>query len=532
MMALALAVLRSRAAEHGAEAPSWSASQCALSGSSTAAVWFADVGAKVFLGDAAPAAACGQALRISAARGEHATFQVAVRSSGGALAGVRVSLDGNAGSTMPLDVKRAAFTNVTTAANNMSSAGTGMYPDPLPYPNDTVTFPQGGDTVQPSATAVFWLTLGPIPAKLAAGLHTMQLTVSGTGMKPHPVSLRVWDFTLPGAGNASQWTEADPFGALQGCSIIDEPRRPMGCSSNRSGFPEGPMQPCLTTETVDSFYREMADHRINRVAWMNSWDFATGVGLTIANDTQSVTIDTAAFDANIEKLLALGYRDIKLPIPACNNGGSCSFSSAGSASPNTKWTFANTTLFDSTTGRGWHGNCESPSSGCVMGFNNPEITMPMFDNASLNAPSATNASEKAYMTQAVGDVVKLNPEFERLFKLVMTPMVQHLRAKGCEEFATAPLSLPFAAFHRFIVLSAFPSLLLDILTVASRRDQSDIRVYLGRDTVARLLRHEFHRQRVGGRGQALSQPRPRAASAAGPHTADGRRGLASCRPAG
>ena len=54
---------------------------------------------------------------------------------------------------------------------------------------------------------------------------------------------------------------------------------------------------------------------------------AVRVGLTIANDTQSVELDTAAFDANIEKLLALGYRDIKLPIPACNNGGSCSFSS-------------------------------------------------------------------------------------------------------------------------------------------------------------------------------------------------------------
>ena len=52
----------------------------------------------------------------------------------------------------------------------------------------------------------------------------------------------------------------------------------MGCSANRTDFPDGPMQPCLTTETVDSYYREMADHRINRVAWMNSYDFLTGVG--------------------------------------------------------------------------------------------------------------------------------------------------------------------------------------------------------------------------------------------------------------
>ena len=417
--------------------PSWSASRCLLSGSSSgrgdddgaagadAAVWFVDVGDKVFRSDTAPAATCGAALGLSAARGERATFQIAVRSPARALAGVTISLDGPGAAA---DVRRAAFTNVTTAANNLSSAGTGMYPDPLPHPNDTVIFPQGGDTIQAGVTAVFWITI-PIPTSIAAGVHTMQLTVAGTGVSPHPVALRIWDFTLPDAGHASQWTEADFGGALQGCNIIDEPKRPMGCSANRTDFPDGPMQPCLTTETVDSYYREMAEHRINRVAWMNSWDFLTGVGLTISNDTQSVALDTAAFDANVEKLHALGYRDIKLPIPACSNGGSCSFNSAGSVDPNSKWTFANSTHFNSATGRGWHGNCES-SSGCVMGMNIIQVTVPMFDNASLNAPSATNASEKAYMTQAVGDVVKLNPEFVRLFRLVMTPMVRHLREKG------------------------------------------------------------------------------------------------------
>ena len=318
--------------------PSWSASRCLLSSAddsaaaAAAAVWFADVGDKVFREDTAPTVACGSALRLSAARGEHVTFQVAVRGTA-ALTGLALSLDAGPGAA--LDVRRAAFTNVTTAANPWSSAGTGMYPDPLPHPNDTITFPLGGDTAQPGETAVFWLTL-PIAPGLAPGLHTMQLTVAGAGMKqPHPVALHIWDFALPDAGHASQWTEDDFGGALQSCNIIDEPRRPMGCSANRSGFPNGPMQPCLTTETVDSYYREMAEHRINRVAWMNSWDFLTGVGLTIANDTQSVTLDTAAFDANVEKLHVLGYRDIKLPIPACNNGGSCSFQTAGtSVDPN------------------------------------------------------------------------------------------------------------------------------------------------------------------------------------------------------
>ncbi len=428
-----------------AASPSWSASRCLLSGGgstsagrgahydagaagsdATVSVWFVDVGDKVFRSDTAPAATCGATLNLSAARGESATFQIAVRSTARKLTGVTISLAGGPGAAT--DVRRAAFTNVTTAANNLSSAGVGMYPDPLPHPNDTVIFPQGGDTIQPLVTAVFWITI-PIPTSIAAGVHAMQLNVAGTGIAPHPMALHIWDFTLPDAGHASQWTEADFGGALQGCNIIDEPKRPIGCSANRTDFPNGPMQPCLTTETVDNYYREMAKHRINRVAWMNSWDFLTGVGLIISNDTQSVALDTTAFDANVEKLHALGYRDIKLPIPACSNGGSCSFNSAGTVDPNSKWTFANSTHFNSATGRGWHGNCEG-SSGCVMGMNIVEITVPMFDNTSLNAPSATNASEKAYMTQAVGDVVKLNPEFVRLFRLVMTPVVRHLRAKG------------------------------------------------------------------------------------------------------
>ena len=200
-----------------AAAPPWSATRCLLSSSSSAGaagattmggedggavaadVWFADVGDKVFLSDTAPAVACGAALHISAARGERATFQIAVRSTA-ALAGVAVSLDGPGAAA---DVRRAAFTNVTTAANNLSSAGTGMYPDPLPHPNDTIIFPQGGDTIQRGETGVFWVTI-PIPTDIAAGLHTMQLTVEGVGFSPHPVVLHIWDFTLPDAGHGKQ----------------------------------------------------------------------------------------------------------------------------------------------------------------------------------------------------------------------------------------------------------------------------------------------------------------------------------------
>ena len=80
----------------------------------------------------------------------------------------------------------------------------------------------------------------------------------------------------------------------------------------------------LPSATVDIYWREMAKHRINQMAWMNTWDSMTGIGLTISNDTERVILDTEAFDINIEKLLALGYRDFKMPVPGCSNGCGCS----------------------------------------------------------------------------------------------------------------------------------------------------------------------------------------------------------------
>ena len=250
--------------------PSWSA-VCTLSmtpithhDAATPTAWFADVGEKVFQHDTAPAAGCGPALRLSAARGEHATFQIAVRSgSATALAGVGVGLSGGPKGLGALDVRRAAFTNVTTAANAVSSAGTGLYPDPLLPPDDTVIFPAGVGSVAPNTTAVFWVTLGPLAADLAAGVHRAQLSVSGAGIS-HPVELRVWDFTLPDAAHASQWTEADPFGSLQSCNILDTVR-PKNCATNHSNWPHDE-QPCLANSAVDARYAEMARHRINRVA--------------------------------------------------------------------------------------------------------------------------------------------------------------------------------------------------------------------------------------------------------------------------
>jgi hypothetical protein len=158
-------------------------------------------------------------------------------------------------------------------------------------------------------------------------------------------------------------------------------------------------------------------------------DFAAGVGLQIAADTKSVQLDTTAFDTNFAKMLELGYRDIRFPVPACLSGSSCGLHAGVGISPNATWVFGNST--------GWFGNCPSHPpwnhnsvQSCVNGFPKQTLVVAIFENASLNAPSADNASLPAWQTQRVGDTVVLNSEFVRLFRLVMEPMAQHMRMKG------------------------------------------------------------------------------------------------------
>eukprot|EP01052_Picozoa_sp_SAG31_P033824 SAG31_NODE_3873_length_3795_cov_3.828734_2_plen_780_part_00 len=413
------------------------------------AVWFADVGEKVLQQDLAPPAACGTALRLGGARGEHVTFQVAVRSST-ALTGVSLKLTSTTEDLGPLVIRREYYTLVTAAASNTTSRGPGMYPDALPFTNDTVHFPQGGDAVMADETAVFWLTFGPLPSTAKAGVHTAQLSVGGTGVQGFPVDIQVWDFELPDAAHASQWTETDPFGAMASCNIIDtiRPKRCYAgpsCKANQSSSDcyKGGTKPCLQTSVVDAVYENMAEHRVNRVAWMESWEFAAGIGLTIANDTRSMEIDTAAFDRNFEKLVELGYRDLKFPVPGCFSAGSCSLG----LDPNATFTFVNSSVasYDPETGRAWWGTCTPAESWRPPGYaggvpyphaqgipcaSQPPMQVAIWQNKTLNAPSKKNASVPTWKDQDVGDQVEFNPEFLRLWKLMMDPLVRHMVAKG------------------------------------------------------------------------------------------------------
>jgi hypothetical protein len=274
-----------------------------------------------------------------------------------------------------------------------------------------------------------------------------------------PVELHVWDFTLPDAAHASQWTETDPFGYMVGCNTIDTVRPKScytgsSCVANQSSPdcwkpPPGPgikpatTKPCLQSSVVDAAYQNLFGHRHNRAVWMNSWGFDSGVGLTIANDTQSMELDTAAFDRKMESLVEMGYRDLKLPIPGCYSAGSCMIR----LTPNATFTFVNSSVasFESDTGRSWWGTCEPaesfrppgwdggapyPHSQGIPCASQPPIRVAIWQNQSLNAPSKKNASVPAWKNQDVGDPVDFNPEFVRLFTMMMRPMVAHLRERG------------------------------------------------------------------------------------------------------
>jgi hypothetical protein len=73
----------------------------------------------------------------------------------------------------------------------------------------------------------------------------------------------VRNITLPDSAHASQWTEADPFGLLEGCDTAAVSTRPPGCPANHSDFPHNE-RPCKTAAVVDKYYAQMADARINR----------------------------------------------------------------------------------------------------------------------------------------------------------------------------------------------------------------------------------------------------------------------------
>jgi len=156
----------------------------------------------------------GQAVTLAGARASYDAFQVVVKAGAAGLTGVNLAasdLADGLGHVLPaanLTLFREAYINfsgVSAAGGTLpvparSPTGDGRIPDPLIPLVDPYTGLAAGApfNVAANENQPVWLDVS-IPATAAAGVYTGSLTVTAAGQGPvHvPVSLTVWDLTLP-----------------------------------------------------------------------------------------------------------------------------------------------------------------------------------------------------------------------------------------------------------------------------------------------------------------------------------------------
>jgi hypothetical protein len=148
-------------------------------------VWAAPPVEKVLRTMAAPVASAP--LQIAAARGEFEPFQIVVRSPSDVSLNVSVSDFSKGGDVISdVTIHRVDYVNITTAGDHLDRLG--PWPDPLWPLNDGQAVSFTANANQP-----LWFTV-QVPWDASAGLY--QATVS-VGSARVPVSLQVWDFSLP-----------------------------------------------------------------------------------------------------------------------------------------------------------------------------------------------------------------------------------------------------------------------------------------------------------------------------------------------
>jgi hypothetical protein len=149
---------------------------------------------------------------IKAAKGETESFQIAIKAPAGGLTNVNVTpaaLVGPGGAsigTSDITLYREHYINITNpiSGGRNKSIGPGMYPDGLiPFVNPTTGADLTGtlDAVPFSLTAdknsAIWVDVS-VPRTAVAGTYQGTFTVtSGQGEVSVPVTLSVWNFTLP-----------------------------------------------------------------------------------------------------------------------------------------------------------------------------------------------------------------------------------------------------------------------------------------------------------------------------------------------
>ena len=68
--------------------------------------------------------------------------------------------------------------------------------------------------------------------------------------------------------------------------------------------------------TCAAYYQNFADHRINSLIYRETGMYeCSPIIATLSDKNDSVTLYTARFDELAEKLLAMGFRQLRLPTP-------------------------------------------------------------------------------------------------------------------------------------------------------------------------------------------------------------------------
>ena len=158
-----------------------------------------------------------QGVRISAARGESESFQIVVNGASSGLRNVNVSLsdlEGPSGQVIPrtnFTLYREKYVYVNKPSPNWKGSnqplGVGWYPDALiPFTDPSTGRPLSGASLQAvpfdlkgETNQPIWVDL-LIPRTAKAGQYSGFYTVtSNNGSVTGPISLTVWNFTLPAA---------------------------------------------------------------------------------------------------------------------------------------------------------------------------------------------------------------------------------------------------------------------------------------------------------------------------------------------
>ena len=250
---------------------------------------------------------------------------------------------------------------------------TGFFPDPVPL-LDT----RNGTTLPADTTTSLWITAfvpeGTPPGALSA---TVSICAGQGGVvTSFALSLRVWGFSV---SNRTQITDS----GFNGLETHSELARADWPKTQREQYPN------LTRSAVlSSWYTSLSTHRVN---WMAYTQLLPRIVVNITDDTSlKVTLESSAFEAAVEQLLAHGVARIAFPMPIERNAGL-----AGG--------------WNTTSGRVFHGHkadwphCILPNATWLFA---PGVKLPVFDTEKTSWISSEPVLSARFVAYFHGAIAK------------------------------------------------------------------------------------------------------------------------------